>query len=277
MTVCLKFVFILIIAFSAIFLFLPKTVFAQVVINEFLSNPSSGPDWVEIYNTSDQEVNLHGWILDDEGTTTNMFEINEATISAHGFASFDVGNRLNNGGDTIFLLNVESQKIDSHHYGQLEDDTCEGRAPDGGSWGNCSFCTKGSPNDCSLPTPTPTHTPTPTPTPVSSSDSTPTSTPTPTPKLIPTPTSPPTGEPTLTLTLMGEILGEEATPEAEGTPSEIPPESNSRSINFQDYLPHIFIGLGGIFLAIAGGSALLPKIKKRYNRRQQKLPPLENL
>jgi hypothetical protein len=99
----------------------------------------------------------------------------------------------------------------------------------------------------------------------SSSDSSPTSTPTPPAGGTPTPTKriTPTKRPTSTPTPGGEILGEEATPEAEITSSESP-EATPSSFNFQNFLPYFFIGMGGLLLAVSGGPFLLPKLKKKY-------------
>jgi len=94
----------------------------------------------------------------------------------------------------------------------------------------------------------------------------------PTPALVsgtPTPTKKPTPRPTPTLTPTstpsGEILGEEATPTAEVVSFNTTQESTPSSFHLQNFLPFIFIGLGSLFIAIAGGSVLLPQIKKKYN------------
>ncbi|MDZ4210000.1 MAG: lamin tail domain-containing protein, partial [Candidatus Curtissbacteria bacterium] len=188
----------ILISLTALILFLvyPKSALANIYINEFLPSPSSGQDWVELYNTDGESVNLEGWVLDDEGTSTNMFEIHDSTISAHGFLTFDVGTRLNKTEDTIYLKNKDSQEVDSYHYGtDLGDDVSFGRMPDGSNWGICQNLTKGASNSCTAatPTPAPTNTPTPqlenpTPTPTTKPSPTPTKKPTPTPTLEPTPT-----------------------------------------------------------------------------------------
>jgi len=256
---------------SAIFLFLPEKIWAQVVINEFLPNPSSGSDWVEIYNTGSEAVNLEGWILDDEGTSTNMLEIHNATVSAHGFLSFDVSSRLNKTEDTIYLKNQSSQEIDSYHYGSDPGtDISLGRMPDGGSWGTCQTPTKVSSNSCVVPTPTPVPTDTP------ESEPTDTPTPTPTPKPpTPIPTKKPTPKPTATPTPTptGEILEEEATPSGQ-EPTPTPEVLGETTSNLSDILPKALIGIGALFLLIAGGFLLLPKIK-RYNEKDGESQTLE--
>ena len=81
---------------------LPST--PTVVINEFLVQPSNGnKDWVEIYNKSGFGVDISGWTLRD--TTGTFYTIPASTtIAASGFlVTPDFSNRLNDGGDKIYL------------------------------------------------------------------------------------------------------------------------------------------------------------------------------
>lgn len=238
---------------TAIFLFLPRAVFAQVVINEFYTPTSD--DWVELYNTSDDPLDISGWSLSDN--TSSIGTIKEATISGKGFFIVEVGRRLNKDKDEVHLFDSLSEEKDFWSYAdEVSSDVSFGRMPDGGSWGICQTLTKEETNSCILPTSTPTPMvapePTPTPTPKSS-------TPTPTPK---TPTPTPTikiGSPTptpkkvrLISTMSGEVLGEgeeattafyplEATegaePDEEATPS-------SKKL----WLPKLFLVLGSVIL-----------------------------
>ena len=47
------------------------TISAQVVINEFSSSTSD--DWIELF--AYENTDISGWILDDDGTTTDMKDI----------------------------------------------------------------------------------------------------------------------------------------------------------------------------------------------------------
>jgi len=150
-----KFLFSFFIAW-AIFLFWPQKAFAQVVINEFLPNPSEGEDWVELFNSSSQEVDLNGWILDDKGTTTNMLEIKAVIIRAYGFLIFKVGSRLNKESDIIYLLNQQGEAVDEYSYSSNPGTNVSlGRTPDGGEWGVCQEPTPEAENKCILPSPSP--------------------------------------------------------------------------------------------------------------------------
>lgn len=116
----------------------------NVVINEFSSNSSS--DWVELYNPTNSTVNVSGWTLEDSTTDVIATIPNSTSILSKGFLKVDVGNRLNEGGDTITLLNASSSTIDFIFYGiPVQPDAphvaapgsgeSAGREPDGsGNW-----------------------------------------------------------------------------------------------------------------------------------------------
>ena len=177
----------------AMFLFLPQKVFAQVVINEFLVNPvASEQEWVELFNNSDEIVNLADWkITDESGSNLNL----SGCIISKGFRSFFHGEGwLNNTGDTITLKNSESSESEEDKvvYGNGEvigipgEGKSEARDPDGGtSW---KLVDSPSPqnNDCFLPTSTLTPIPTEV---LATATPAPTNTPTGTPANTPAPNS----------------------------------------------------------------------------------------
>ena len=77
---------------------------AQVVINEFYSYGDT--DWVEIYNTGDESIDLSSYILHDNlGPDSNNKRTFSCILSAHGFTIMPWSDRLNNGGDIIYLKN----------------------------------------------------------------------------------------------------------------------------------------------------------------------------
>ena len=247
---------------STIFLFSPRIILAQVVINEFLVNPN--PEWVEFYNASESAEFLKNYWLDDDrdfnddtGSSPKKslanLNIDNPTYPYLEFNSF-----LNNTGDYVVLFDSEGNEIDYYQYKASPGEGVSiGRSPDAsGDFVVLENSTRGGANSNPIPTATPTPT------------LTPTSTPTPKP---PTPTpEPPTPTPTrevasptpipkkvkLIATMSGEILGEkereattafypwEATEEAE--PKEATPSGSQRKI-----LPIIFLGLGLTLLAAA--------------------------
>jgi len=183
-----KLPFILLVEF--LFFLSPSIANAQVIINEFLPNHSSGDDWVELYSPIDLDIS--GWILDDEGTATDMANIPAGTFigpSTSSFYTIDVGTRLNQDEDTVYLYTPSrGSVVDSRAYsGTPGTDVSIGRFPDGVTWGLCTPTKNTSNSSCTFPTPSPTPTPTPTSTPTLTPTSTPTKTPTPTPTKTPTP------------------------------------------------------------------------------------------
>lgn len=176
---CLFFILILL-----FFCFSPKFIFAsEVMINEFAAvteGTSQNPDWIELYNPGDTEINLDGWIIRDS-SETNKINL-EGLICPKSFRKFDFSNRLNNDGDKIRLFDNKgdlieeiayfSDEIPEHKLGQSTS-----RSPDGGvGWivlteptpsnDECGF-TSSTPTSTPTLTFTPTNTPTPSPTPTS--------------------------------------------------------------------------------------------------------------
>src|SRR5687768_7028772 len=66
---------------------------AQVVVNEIVTANDSGlmdengdySDWLELYNTSDEAVNLDGWGLTDAPRQPFQWVLRNATLPPHGF------------------------------------------------------------------------------------------------------------------------------------------------------------------------------------------------
>jgi DNA/RNA endonuclease YhcR with UshA esterase domain len=101
---------------------------AQVVINEFSSNPNSGEsEWVELYNMDDSPAQVTGWTLGDgAGTVATVAN----TIAAHGFAVVDLSAaHLNNDGDAIVLRNSSGTIVDAVSYGSWDDGNIANNAP----------------------------------------------------------------------------------------------------------------------------------------------------
>ncbi|KKQ37538.1 MAG: hypothetical protein US53_C0016G0006 [Candidatus Woesebacteria bacterium GW2011_GWA1_37_7] len=181
--------------FFLIFLLIfPVTVNAQVVINEF-SSGSSHDDWVELYNSGTQVVNLSSYILRDS-TDTNKVEIKniQNSLEPDSYLVIDLKNYLNKDGDKIRLLEILPDNSvvekDILLFGDkggvcspIESGTA-GRYPDANNTiDRFKIDTKGGSNDSSLldPCPTPTSLPaaTYTPTPKPTATDKPTNTPKP--------------------------------------------------------------------------------------------------
>ena len=119
-----------------------------VIINEFLPNPSGtdrGQEFVELVNTSAEDISLEGWSLSDEvGSDRHVFS---GTLSAGaGLVVFDMGEHddipaaivstssylsLNNSGDTITLHDSTGAPVDVVGYTTSADGVSWNRARDG--------------------------------------------------------------------------------------------------------------------------------------------------
>ena len=261
----------------AFFLWLTvNTVFAagSVVINEFLPNPTSGNDWVELYNPTSNSISIGNWYLKDEATTHIADFSLSTSIATGNYLAVDVGSRLNKDNDTVTLYNNANETIDSRTYSQNPGDNISiGRYPDGDVWTNLQNLTKGGSNNNGNPVPTPTLTPTPTPVPTNTPAPTSTSAPTQTPTSVPTtkpttvPSSTPAAKPTILLadsTTENSIAGNEDLPEIDLSinnamefTSTIEPEvlgTNSPKTS-KPTLPVILI-ITGTLLTLAGGVLL---------------------
>ncbi|MCO4760729.1 MAG: lamin tail domain-containing protein [Myxococcales bacterium] len=113
-----------------------KIAAGALIITEFMSDSEKVSDskgeWIEIYNPSDKDIDLEGFMLSDEVTVTAPLiladgkgvivpagdyvvlateaskTLNGGLIAAYGWSGFG----LNNGGDTIALMNPDGSVID---------------------------------------------------------------------------------------------------------------------------------------------------------------------
>ena len=179
-----------------------------------MPHPSPVPDWVELYNSDSQTLDISGYRLEDTTTTSAMKVFPTGTfINPNGFLVASVSNRLNNAGDSVYLKDENGNLLDNFLYSFNPGiNVSFGRYPDGaGEWRTFSNPSPNSPNLMPITiTPSPTLTPVPTETPV------PTPTPTVIPTMTPIPTLTPTVIPTITPTEMPTIT---VTPTASPAPT----------------------------------------------------------
>ncbi len=172
-----------------------------VTLNEFMASPkaidfdgdgeaSYLDEYIELFNTTDQVVDLSGWWLDDrENGGSKAWQLPAGSvIPPKGFLLFfrkQTGIALNNDKDSVRLLAPDGRtEVDRMDYAHTKVDKPWARVLDGvGDWTDGFPPSPGQPNlpPANTPTftPTPTHTPTPT--------ATPTITPTPSPTVTPAP------------------------------------------------------------------------------------------
>ncbi len=125
----------------------------DVVINEFLPRPAfdwdddgeftpNGDEFIELFNPTSTNIDLSGWVLDDEEGGTQPYIIPEGThILSKDYLLYYgsmTGIALNNDKDTVRLLDSSGNLIDSYSYTWPKRDVSYIRVPDGGNLWNTS-------------------------------------------------------------------------------------------------------------------------------------------
>jgi len=129
------------------------------VINEFVADNASGfydeagetPDWVELYNPTDSDVDLGGWFLTDnlEGELESPFP--EGLIvpaGGHRMLFADEGEgadhlpfSLSADGESLGLFGPDGYPVDRIVWTRVSADIGAARSPDGGElwvWGSAT-------------------------------------------------------------------------------------------------------------------------------------------
>lgn len=98
-----------------------------VVINEFVSDPAEGEEWVELYNNSTEIVDFTKWTLEDGNETATA---PSGTLAPHQFLVIEKPKgQLNNIGDLVVLTDGTGKTIDRVAYGDWADEFLNDNAP----------------------------------------------------------------------------------------------------------------------------------------------------
>lgn len=104
--------------------YVPKK--GDILINEFLPNPSGGSEWIEIVNMTSQTIEFIGWTIWDG--KSKIYDLSD-NIQANGFWLITLGSaKLNNSGDQI-QIKYNDNVIDTITYGDWEDGDVSDNAP----------------------------------------------------------------------------------------------------------------------------------------------------
>ena len=101
----------------------------NIFISAIMAAPSPGnPEWVELYNNNDFEVDLVDWYIDDSangGSSPKKISVN---IPAKQFVAIDFTSAIfNNSGDSVRLLDPNENVKDSITYEEAQIDQSFGR------------------------------------------------------------------------------------------------------------------------------------------------------
>ena len=133
---------------------LPVQMMAQVVINEVVyanrnvitDADGDTPDYIELYNSGNETVNLKDFQLIDDTTKSNYWLLPDVSIAAKGYLLIFASDK-NLGGanemhasfklkvlqDAVYLLNPEGEVLNQSPVRCVPGDKCLGRWPDGSS------------------------------------------------------------------------------------------------------------------------------------------------
>lgn len=184
------------------FLLGASPVSAQVIISEVYPAPASGEsEWIEIYNTSPNEIQLVGWKLRDQlSSPSDIYGFSSEVLAPYSFIAIELASaKLNNSADGVTLLNSQGEPIAVMSYTSSESSKSWQRttletsnyaiaAPSKGS-NSSEYPLNAVPQPTPTPAPTPEITPAPTTVPAPTSTLQPSATPSPGPSTTPEPTS----------------------------------------------------------------------------------------
>ncbi|MCH1508377.1 MAG: lamin tail domain-containing protein [Akkermansiaceae bacterium] len=110
----------------------PFTLGKTVVVNEILSNSGANPDWIELHNRTNDDIDIGGWFLSDSANDLAKYRIPVGTIiPAGGFrtyyedlhfgaASADpnriTGFALSDDGETVYLSSAANDQLTDYRF-----------------------------------------------------------------------------------------------------------------------------------------------------------------
>lgn len=123
--------------------------YSSLKINEFMPNPSTGSEWIELYASTTQGYSLENLELyDSVGKIASLHGF--ATSSYHVFLLSS--SKLNNGGDTVTLKKSDGSIIDTFSFSQSHAGYSWARDANG-DWSETVSPTQGKENAVNPPSP----------------------------------------------------------------------------------------------------------------------------
>ena len=143
---------------------------SDVVINEFMASNATViqdpqgayPDWIELYNKTNDAISLNGWFLTDDPAEIDKWEFSDATIEPNGYLliwadddeedveGIHTNYKLSKDGEYIGLYDADGNLIDSYTFNEQTTDVSEGRYPN--ATGDFTFMTTPTPGSKNIMT-----------------------------------------------------------------------------------------------------------------------------
>ncbi len=94
----------------------------EPILNEFMSTPSDGQEWVEIKNKGTGNIELSGWLIDDEEGKSSPFEVPQGTVVAPNsfYVAYFSSAKLNDLTDSVRLLRADNSLVEEYRYNSPE-------------------------------------------------------------------------------------------------------------------------------------------------------------
>lgn len=134
-----------------------------LLINEICSRNASiiqndsnqADDYIELYNTCDEDVNLDGWFLSDDPNNLELQNLSGVVVPAHGFkvlyaddeSAHSLRFHISQSGECIFLINPEGEIANQIYVPKLARDTTYARIRDGNKKWDVLTATPGKSNN----------------------------------------------------------------------------------------------------------------------------------
>jgi len=138
-------------AFAILFTFVSQNVYTQLAINEWMPDNvitltddfGEYDDWIELYNTSDDPIDLNGYYFSDDPSNPLKFQISGSfIIESEDYGIFwadkdldqginHLGFKLSSTGESILLSDPSGQLLDEVSFGNVSTDLSMGAFPDG--------------------------------------------------------------------------------------------------------------------------------------------------
>jgi hypothetical protein len=121
----------------------------SIVFNELLAHShAAAPDWIELYNTTNQDINIGGWFLSDDDSDPDMIRKytlpEDMIIKSHDYLVFTEntsfgdpalpqgqGFGLSEAGETVYLYSGQNGQITGYYQTQQKFDASETDIPFG--------------------------------------------------------------------------------------------------------------------------------------------------